>query len=569
MSSPVDRKKQYAKRKEALTSHRQSNWDPEWKDIAENILPRRSRFFTSETNKGTKGRERKRGIINSKPTIAARTLRALMVSGMASPARRWFVGSVADPALKEVQSVKDWAFRVEGEIRDTLKKSNFYQAVDNVLGDLGSFGTSVLIVEEDLESTIRCYVLPIGSYVLAADAHHRIDTLFRDTVFTVRQLVRDFGEKKCSTRVKQAYAQGRYEEEIEVVHLICPNEDYQPGKTGPEGMRFLSCWFEKNEGVADDPPFLREAGYYEAPFFAPRWNVTGEDVYGSDCPGMEAIGDAKVLQLTATREEQAFDKSVNPPMVGSTSLIGQRTSLLAGDITYADGDRGRFEPALVINPGTLERFAQKVDRLERSIETAYYADLALMFQRLSMGKMTATEINARQQEQMLLLGSVMERSEEELLRPVLYRVFMVLWRQGRIPPPPEELEGAELKFDFVSIMSQAQKLLQLNSIKELVGLVMGVAGTMGSAAFDKLNWDQAVDEVADALAVPPAVIRSDDEVAEMRAARAEQAQQAQAAEQAAAVAAGAKDLSQASLEDDNALSRVMGGDLLGRQPATA
>lgn len=563
------KKKEYQARHEALRTERMSNWDAEWKDIADNILPRRGRFFASEANNGTRGAERKRRIINSKPTVAARTLRALMTSGMASPARRWFLGAVSDESLKEVQAVKDWAFETEVVIRDTLKKSNIYQCLDNVLGDLGSFGTTALYVEDDLESTIRGYVFPIGSYVLANNARLRPDTIFREVMMTVRQLVRQFGEEKCSAKVKKDYAEKRFDVQHKVTHLICPNEDYDPQRIGPAGMKFKSVWYE-TESVGDvEDVFLREGGYSEAPVMTPRWNVTGEDVYGSDCPGMEALGDAKVLQLVCRREEQAFDLVVKPPMVAPTSLIGMRSSTIAGSITHVDTLQGgtKFEPAVTVNAQALSAFAAKVQRLEASVEQAYYADLALMFQRLSQGQMTATEINARQQEQMLLLGSVMERSEEELLRPLLYRTFMILWRNGKIPTPPEQLQGAELKFDFVSIMSQAQKLLGTANLERLMGLVGNIASVFGDV-IDKIDADQVVDEYADMLAVQPSVVRSDDEVAKIREARAQQQAQKQQMAQGMAMAEGAKTLAQADTSGDNALTRLLGNITGSPSPGT-
>ena len=558
--SDADLRKEYVARHAALKSERESHWDAEWQDIADNILPRRGRFFTSEANKGSYAADRKRRIINSKPTVAARTLRALMTSGMASPARRWFIGAVDDPSLKEVQAVKDWAFAVEELIRDTLKKSNIYQCLDNVFGDMGSFGTSVLYIEDDLETVVRGYVFPIGSYVLANSFRMRPDTIFREVTMTTRQLVDQFGEENCSHKVMEDYRKKRLDALHQVTHVVEPNPDYEgDDKLGLPGMKFRSCWYEQAAVADADAKFLRKGGYYEDPMMKVRWNVTGEDVYGSDCPGFEAIGDAKVLQLVCKREEQAFDKVVNPPMVAPTALIGLRSSTLAGDITHVDTMAGgqKYEPAIVINPQTLPAFAAKVARLEASVEAAYYADLALMFQRLNQGQMTATEINARQQEQMLLLGSVMERSEEELLRPLLYRTFMALWRAGRVPTPPEVLQNAELKFSFVSIMSQAQKLLGTANIERLAGFV-GNLFAADPTVMDKFNIDQTIDEYADALSVPPSIIRSDDEVAELRAKRAQAQAQAQAMAQGQAAAEGAKTLSQADTSGDNALTRLLG-----------
>jgi hypothetical protein len=72
-----------------------------------------------------------------------------------------------------------------------------------------------------------------------------------------------------------------------------------------------------------------------------------------------------------------------------------------------------------------------------------------------------------------------------------------------------------------------------------------------------MDVDQTVDVYGDMTSVPPGVIRPDDKVAELRAQRqkAQQAQQATAmAEQAASAA---KDMSQADMGGDNALTRMM------------
>lgn len=212
---------------------------------------------------------------------------------------------------------------------------------------------------------------------------------------------------------------------------------------------------------------------------------------------------------------------------------------------------------MTIHPQALVAFEAKIREYESRIDSTYYGDLTLMLQRIGAGKMTATEVTARQQEQMLLLGEVMERLENELLRPLLFRVFMILYRLGRLPPIPEELQGVELKWEFVSVMAQAQKLLGTANIERLLSLV-GNLFAVKPDVMDKIDTDQAVDEYADALAVPPSVVRSDDEVAEIRKAKAEQAAAAEQAQKMAAAAQGAKVLSETDTSGDNALTRLMG-----------
>ncbi|MDM3671847.1 portal protein, partial [Proteus mirabilis] len=50
---------------------------------------------------------------------------------------------------------------------------------------------------------------------------------------------------------------------------------------------FKSVYFEV---AGDNEKVLRDSGYDEFPIMAPRWEVNGEDVSGSSCPGMLALG---------------------------------------------------------------------------------------------------------------------------------------------------------------------------------------------------------------------------------------------------------------------------------------
>lgn len=545
-------KKHLLQRSNDLKSVRMSTWDASLKERAEFILPRRARFFTTETNKGAR---KDQSIINSKPAVVSRTLRALLLSGVSSPSRRWFVGTISNPELRELASVVDWSFLVEDCIRETLKKSNIYQCLAAVFGDVPTFGTAALHVEEDLEDDIRGYVLPIGSYTLDNSDRLDVDTCFHEERLTVKKLAEKFGLENCSKPIRDAHAAGRLGQEFDVVHAIFPNPNYEPGKLGHQGMEIASRWFEATSSAGEEDKFLHEGGYAEKCLFAVRWATTGVDVYGSDCPGEQAIGDAKILQKLERRQAQAFEKVTNPPMVASPD-VGD-VDLTPGGITINPNGTVKVEPVVNIRADTLREFAAKIQELERRLESAYYADLALMLQRIEGGKMTATEVNARQQEQMLLLGEVMERFEKELLRPLLHRVFMILYRNGKLPPIPQELVGQELKWDFVSIMSQAQKLLATANIERFLSLVGNLKAVFPDVT-DKVDADQAVDEYGSAVAVPPSIVRSDDEVAKIRAGRAAQAAKMQAQQDLAAQVQGAQVLSQTDTGGDNALTRLMG-----------
>jgi hypothetical protein len=82
--------------------------------------------------------------------------------------------------------------------------------------------------------------------------------------------------------------------------------------------------------------FLRVRGMLQMPVMELIWKKTGEDDYGTECPGLRTIGDVRQLQAQEKRVSQASEKMINPALQGPPTLKGQRVSLLAGDLTTYD-----------------------------------------------------------------------------------------------------------------------------------------------------------------------------------------------------------------------------------------
>src|SRR5690606_36540354 len=97
------------------------------------------------------------------------------------------------------------------------------------------------------------------------------------------------------------------------------------------------------------------------------------------------------------------------------------------------------------------------------IQRAFYEDLFLMIAqsdaRRGSQPVTAREIDERHEEKLLALGPVLERTNDELLDPLIDRAYGLMEAAGLIPEPPEELDGVTLKVEYISIMAAAQKLV--------------------------------------------------------------------------------------------------------------
>jgi uncharacterized protein with von Willebrand factor type A (vWA) domain len=129
------------------------------------------------------------------------------------------------------------------------------------------------------------------------------------------------------------------------------------------------------------------------------------------------------------------------------------------------------------------------------------------------------------------------------------------------PLPPQAMRGQELRTDYISILSQAQRMDEINGIQKLVQMALSVAPSKPDV-LDKISFDEAIDIIGDRLSVPAQVIVSTQVAEKFRQARAQQAakdKQLQQQQQTAQVGAQAlKNLGSAPLGAGNALEHLMG-----------
>jgi hypothetical protein len=534
-----------------LIAERDQSWREHWRDLAEHILPRRSRFLEDRSKRG----EKKHGkIINGTATRAARTLASGMMSGITSPARPWFQLSTPDVSLAEHGPVKAWLHQVTERMMAVFRASNIYNGLHVLYEDLAVFNTASLMVLEDDEDVLRCYHQPIGSYAIGQSSSQRVDSIVRDFAMTVRQLVNEFGVDHVSESVKRLYESGQGEQPIDICHVIAPNGDFDPRKPIRNKKRWRSVYFEV---AAESGTTLRDSGFDEFPALCPRWLVSGEDSYGEG-PGMDALADIRQLQLMERKKLHAIEMKVTPPVVAPSDLRGSAISMLPGGITYADARTAEqaIRPLYQVD-FDVSHLAHEIARAERRIDQVFYVDLFLMLAGTDGRDMTAREVVERHEEKMLMLGPVIERLSDELLDPLIDRAFAIMMRRGLIPPPPRELEGENLQVNYISILAQAQRMVATAGVERVTSFVGNLAA-VDQTVLDKVDLDETVDAYSHMVGVPPEMIRSDDDVAEIRAARAAAMQQQQQAEAAMAAAQGAETLSRADMRGDNALTRLIG-----------
>lgn len=532
----------------ALRDERTS-WMAHWQEISDNLLPRSGRFFAEDRNKGGK---RHNKIYDNTGTRALRVLAAGMMAGMTSPARPWFRLTTSDPDLDESAAVKAWLAEVTRIMQMVFAKSNTYRALHSMYEELGAFGTASSIVLSNYDTVIHHYPLTAGEFAIATDAEGKVNTLYREFQMTVAQAVGQFGYKSCSGTVRNLFDMGRMDQWISVAHAIEPRAERDTTKRDSRNMRWKSVYFEK---AGNEDQLLSESGFRDFTALCPRWAATSGDVYGNS-PAMEALGDIKQLQHQQLRKAQGIDYQVRPPLQAPTSMAKSQVDSLPGGISYVDAasPSGGIRSAFEVNINMSHLLADIQDVRER-IKASFYADLFLMLANNTNPQMTATEVAERHEEKLLMLGPVLERMHNEILDPKIEMTFAKMLEAGIVPEPPEELQGAELNVEFVSMLAQAQRAIATNSIDRYV-MSLGTIASIKPDVLDKFDSDRWADTYADMLGIDPELIVPSDKVALIRQQRAQAAQAQQQAEMLSQGADAAAKLGGVDTSQQSALTDV-------------
>ncbi|WP_347989484.1 portal protein [Methylomonas sp. AM2-LC] len=507
-------------RYQALKDERASWW-PQWASISKYITPRSGRYFLTDRNKGWR---RDNSIYDNTATRALRVLAAGMMSGMTSPARPWFVLELADQDLMKYQPVKEWLSQCSRLVLDVFAQSNLYRVLHGMYGELGAFGTGGAMLGDSFQNIIQMYPFEIGEYSIATNFMGEVDTIYREFDATVGALVKEFGYNNCSHSVKQAWDKGNLHLWITIRHAIEPRADREPGKLGPLNMPWKSVYWESSVSTGQ---VLRESGFKQFPCVIPRWMTQGGDMYGNS-PGMDCLGDVIGLQSHEFRKLQAVDYKVMPPLQIPTEYMNREIETFPGGRIFYDsttqngGIRSAWDVAL-----DLRELLMIQQDVRQRIDDAMYKNLFLMIsENTAPAAMTATQVSTMNEEKLLMLGPVVERLNDELGKPLVTIVFERMLKANLLPPAPPELNGHSLTIQFISMLAQAQKQVNVNAIDRFVAGIIQVAAVKPSV-LDKLDADSYVDVMGDTLGVDPVLITSNQNLAFIREQQARQQQQMQ------------------------------------------
>jgi hypothetical protein len=507
---------------------------PTWKEIKKYINPKYGRF---ENKLGTKNDDNilpdYGALLNNTPQQASKVNVAFIMAGMSSPARPWFK-LIYDKAGRPLSSQSvAWLDKTRDLMLEIFARSNLYRALPSVYMDGILFGNGCMYTMDDDDDVMRFYHYPTGTYYWGLSHRLEIDTIYRPFQLTVKQVVERWGEENVSNRVLRKYKDnnGRnMQEMVDIVHAIEPNTSVIPRSARPSDKkkRYVSVYYETHR-QADKNKLLSVSGFRDFPAMPFRIDVMGNDPYGTGT-GADALGDCKELQHHELQKAMGMDY-MNEPHLKSTGSIGEmyRHPSAVTPVNVEAGQDG-LSPVYEVNypiRDTLESIAT----IEGRIEDTFDNKLAVSVLNNKRSQTTAREIDAGEQEKMLLSGPKLE-SIQNLLSFVINRAFEIISDKKIGEAPPEELMGADLGVEYLGVLAQAQKAIGTRAIEKVLEFSAYQSEVLQGdlSPFDNLDMDEQLRDFADMVGSPSDNMK-DREVVE--AERAERAQKAQQQEQMA------------------------------------
>lgn len=550
----TERRRRGESRLKSLRTMRQS-WHDRWTDLAANIDPKRGSFYESAANAANRGTARDKKIKDTTARDALRTLQNGMMSGATSPSRPWFRLGTKNDGLADDPEVKLWRSEVTKRMLRVLAGSNIYHVLQNAYGDLGLFGTAGFLLLEDFEDVVRAYPLVVGQFFVGLDHRLAVNTLGREFALTVGQIVPKWGYDNCSLKVQSDWDAGRYDVSVDICHLIEPNDERDLRKADAKGMAFRESYWEKDN--SDD--FLAVGGYHEFPAMIGRWDVNGNDPYGT-APGMDALPDVKQLHSQQVWKGKGIAKQVDPPLNAPASMKNEPVTGVPGGVNFStetgskDGLRAVYQVNL-----NLSDLKEDMEETRNSVRRAFYADLFFAISQMEGVQPRGNkEIEERKDEKFVQLGPVLERLHGEWLGPMVKRVYHLMDRAGLIPEKPEALQNMEPEIEFISVLAVAQKAVATVGIERLLQLIGQIYEAFPEAR-EKVDIFDLIDDYADFLGIDPRLVIPTDDAKASIAAQKRQAQQQQALEQVPGLAKSASDLANAEVGGGiNALQLMTG-----------
>lgn len=398
-------------------------------------------------------------------------------------------------------------------------RSNFVLAQTGSYGSIGVYGHGVKFISSRKKARDESESGLLYRAIHASDCFHlvnhegRVDTMFRRMYLTARQYKQKWPDGEVPPAIANELAMPTPSDtkKFEIVHLVCPYDDYDPDRMDKHRFPFMDVYV----AVQDRKLVGEHDGYNSFPYVVPRPAALPEEEYGWSpaAQALAAIGGANQIKRVLLKQG---NKAVDPVLLANDDgvLGGGRVDLRPGAINYGAIDSQGRKMIQAMDVGRFDVGEKLLEAEQGHINDTF---LVWLFQTFADNpQMTATEVVQRVSERAGALAPTMGIMQSEDLGPTVERELDVLHQLGFLPDPPPELveAGGEYQIAYTSPMAKSMQAEEVEGFMNVAQFAMEAAKASGDPRpIKRLNFDAAIPAIARIRNVPTRWLLSDEEMA--------------------------------------------------------
>ena len=402
-----------------------------------------------------------------------------------------------------------------------FSKGNFYHSdIDMCLDSIG-VSTAVMVPEKHPKEDV-CYfpTRHIAEIYIDVDRFNQVDTVFREFKMRRSEII----ERWKPALIEQLTSWDQYQDAVgkapsmrdTVIHGVFPRTNRDENKIDTLNKPFASYFYLPESGGV----LLEEGGYDTMPYIVWRGGMTNKNIYGMG-ESWFALPDV----ITSHRQQagllEAAQIALHPPYVASEELRYRGINLKPYGMNYLADMSTPPRPLMTAMNYPITRDNQM--DVEERIRQYYYSALFQPLHDAKPGTRTATEVQALSHESQAMLASDVA-NRNKYLDQVFERVTIIAQENGWMPPMPESLRekyGGLIRVDFTGPLPTAIKN-HFNAsgfrsgIHEVANLIQ-----VFPEMRDSIDPDEIIAQYLSMIGSDGRVMRSKEEIDEIRTKRAE------------------------------------------------
>jgi len=539
-----------------------------WQDIAEYVRYHKQNF----TSQDTKGEFVTDKIFDTTGAFALRTMASALTGNvLPNGAKTVKIRPPKDlEGNKEIKEYYEWASNKLAHYME-LKEAGLNIAFDEYMLDSGAFGWGGIYMKDDrndFDTPLKFASWdPVHTY-MAQDSFGKIIMVYNEIDMQISDAIQEYGLSKLPKKAKDLAKDGKLSDTIRVLVAIQPTTKLEIGKKGNKNMPIASIHI-----AVDSKKLLKESGFNESPATMARFYKTSGETYGAS-PGTDSFPDVKMANAQSESIIRAAEKQLDPPLyiIDDNSLGTDYIDTSAGAVNIL-AYNGRFPTSDPLKPmftvGESRSMKETLAETRGKIMEHFLIDRLLDLNNDT--RMTAFETSVREKLRGESLSSVYNRQTTEMINPLFKKGLNTLFDRGFLgvfslddaKAKKLKREGVEVKLipeeilirirenkdvyelEYTSPSARILKREEITSLLSTLAMINEAINTFPDMRYSIKSHEAVVLHLTN-TGGDTKLLRSAEEVKELKAADAAAAAEAQKLENANKGATALRDTAQAS-----------------------